>query len=114
MLIDERTYTIRPGCLDRYLARHREAALPLMRQYLGEPLAYFATKEGELNQFVHLWLYESAADREARRARMYADPRWIAYREETGDTGWVLHQSNRLMGMVSGAGRLAGWLARDG
>ena len=43
MLVDERTYVIRPGCLQRYLARHFEVALPLMRDYLGEPLAYFTT-----------------------------------------------------------------------
>lgn len=106
MLVDERTYQIRPGCLDLYLARHREIALPLMRDYLGEPLAYFASIDGELNQFVHLWAYESAADREQRRGRMYADPRWLEYREDTGRTGWVLHQSNRLLRLLPGVGRV--------
>lgn len=106
MLVDERTYQIRPGCMGLYLARHREIALPLMRDYLGEPLAYFTTVEGELNQFVHLWAYRDAADREARRTRMYADPRWLAYREDTGQTGWVLHQSNRLMTLLDFAGQL--------
>jgi hypothetical protein len=106
MLLDERTYQIRPGCMAAYLARHREIALPLMRHYLGEPLAYFTSVEGELNQFVHLWLYRDAADREQRRGRMYADPRWLAYREDTGATGWVLHQRNRLLQSISDVGRL--------
>ena len=108
MLVDERTYEIRPGCMQQYLARHFEIALPLMREYLGEPLAYFTTTDGELNQFVHLWHYADAADREARRARMYADPRWLRYREDTGATGWVLRQWNRLLVQVPGAGRWPG------
>ncbi len=107
MLVDERTYVIRPGCMQRYLARHFEIALPLMRDHLGEPLAYFTTTDGELNQFVHLWQYVDATDREARRARMYADARWLRYREDTGATGWVLRQWNRLLVQVPGAGRLA-------
>lgn len=102
MLVDERTYVIRPGSLQRYLARHMEVALPLMREHLGEPMAYFTSADGELNQFVHLWCYADAADREARRARLYADARWLAYRRETGATGWVLSQHNRLLHAVPG------------
>ncbi len=105
MLVDERTYAIAPGCMQRYLARHFAVALPLMREHLGEPLAYFTSTDGDLHEFVHLWAYADAADREARRARLYADPRWLAYREETGATGWVVRQSNRLLHQVPGAGR---------
>ena len=46
-----------------------------MRQYLGEPYGYFVTETGDLNQFVHMWRYDSMADREQRRAAMYRDPR---------------------------------------
>lgn len=111
MLVDERTYLIRPGCLDRYLARHLEVALPLMREYLGEPLAYFTSSEGEQDQFVHLWAYADTADRETKRTRMYSDPRWLNYRRETGEAGWVVLQRNRLLLMVDGVG-LAGRLRR--
>jgi len=97
MIVDERTYTIAPGCLARYLERHKALALPLMRRYLGEPLAYYTSESPESDQFVHLWAYASLADREARRARMYQDPEWLAYRADTGATGWVLRQDNRLL-----------------
>jgi hypothetical protein len=106
MLVDERTYVIRPGCMAQYLARHFEIALPLMRDHLGEPLAYFTTSDGTLDQFVHLWRYADDADRETRRGRMYADPRWLRYREDTGRTGWVLRQWNRLLVDVPGVGSL--------
>jgi hypothetical protein len=61
MIIDERTYTIAPGRLDAYLAAHFAQALPIMRRHLGDPYGYFVSETGELNQFVHLWRYESMA-----------------------------------------------------
>jgi hypothetical protein len=97
MIIDERTYTVRPGKLHAYLKEHMEIALPIMRRHLGEPHAYYTTETGELNQFVHLWRYDSMAERERRRAALYADPAWLAYRDRIGDTGWVLHQRNRIL-----------------
>ena len=97
MIVDERTYTIAPGCFERYFERHKALALPLMRRYLGEPLAYYRTLSPDAHQFVHLWKYESLADRETRRARMYQDPDWLTYRAETGATGWVLKQETRLL-----------------
>ena len=62
-----------------------------MRKYLGEPWAYFTTETGTLNQFVHMWRYESMADRERRRAAMYADAEWNAYRKRSGSKGWILN-----------------------
>lgn len=106
MLVDERTYLIRPGGLQCYLQWHQTHALPLMREHLGEPLAYFTGADGELNTFVHLWGYADAADREARRARLYADARWLDYRRATGEQGWVVAQHNRLLQRVAGVG---GW-----
>jgi hypothetical protein len=97
MIIDERTYTVRPGKLAEYLAHHMRSALPIMRRHLGEPHAYYTTETGTLNQFVHLWRYASMAERETRRAALYADPAWLAYRDDVGDRGWVLHQENRLL-----------------
>lgn len=105
MLVDERTYLVAPGCLARYLQAHLAQALPLMREHLGEPLAYFTAADGELDSFVHLWGYRDAAEREARRARLYADPRWLAYRRATAETGWVVAQRNRLLERVDGVGR---------
>ena len=97
MIIDERTYTVRPGRLAAYLEAHMADALPLMRKHLGEPYGYYTTETGDLNQFVHLWRYDSMADREARRSALYSDAAWVAYRERTGEKDWVLHQHNRIL-----------------
>lgn len=100
MIFDERTYTVKPGTLDAYLKRHFSEALPIMRKYLGEPYGYFTTETGDLNQFVHIWRYDSMADRERRRSAMYSDPEWLAYRARQGDHGYVMHQHNRLLRAV--------------
>jgi hypothetical protein len=97
VIFDERTYTLAPGRLPEYLAGHFRDALPIMRRHLGEPYGYFTTETGTLNQFVHLWRYADMADREHRRAALYADPGWLAYRERVGATGWVLRQENRIL-----------------
>jgi hypothetical protein len=65
MIIDERTYSIAPGKLASYLERHLLVALPIMRRHLGEPLAYYTSETGREDQFVHLWAYRDAAEREA-------------------------------------------------
>ena len=44
--------------------------------HMGEPLCYLVAESGSLNTFVHCWVYESAADREQKRAKMMQDPDW--------------------------------------
>ena len=34
--------------------------------------------------------------------------RWLAYRQETGERGWVVLQRNRLLSGVEGVGRIRG------
>jgi NIPSNAP len=80
MIIDHRVYTIKPNRLNRFLETYERLALPLQRKYLGEPYGFFVSHIGPLNRVVHLWQYESLADREQRREAMEADLEWHAYR----------------------------------
>ena len=80
MIIDHRVYTIKPNRLSRFLETYERLALPLQRKYLGEPYGFFVSHIGPLNRVVHLWQYESLADREQRRDGMEADLAWQAYR----------------------------------
>jgi hypothetical protein len=95
VILEERTYVIKPGEVQAYLERYERHGKPIHWQYLGEPVGWFVTDAGELNQVVHLWRYASMAEREARRAALYADPGWNAYRAQAGER--VVHQSNRIM-----------------
>jgi len=80
MIIDMRTYTLFPGLIAGYVKDYEEKGLPLQKKHLGDAfMGYFQTEFGPLNQVVHFWRYDSMAEREARRARMVADPQWVAY-----------------------------------
>ena len=68
-----------------------------MCRNLGQPLAYLTTETGDPNQYVHIWVYEDAADREAKRAKLWADPDWIAYTQASAEFGALASQNNKLM-----------------
>jgi hypothetical protein len=65
---------------------------PVQLRYMGEPVVYAAAESGELNTFHHIWVYESAADREAKRAQMAKDPDWKVYLGENGKAGHIVEQ----------------------
>jgi hypothetical protein len=79
MLLDHRTYTVKPGTMTRQMALYREFGLAPQKRHLGEPLAYLITESGAVNTYVHIWVYQDAADRATKRAAMAADPEWQLY-----------------------------------
>ncbi len=97
MLIDVRTYTCRPGTIKAHLALYEKMGKPPQTKHLGQPLAYMSTETGDPNQYIHIWVYENAGDREAKRAAMWADPDWLAYTQESAKLGALVAQENRLM-----------------
>lgn len=97
MLLDVRTYTCRPGTIKKHLALYEKMGKGPQTRHLGEPLAYLVTETGDVNQYIHIWVYENAADREKKRAAMQADPEWQAYLEESAKLGALVSQNNRLM-----------------
>ena len=50
-----------------------------------------------MNSFVHIWAYENAADRAARRAQMAADPEWQAYLKKSAEAGYLVSQTNKIL-----------------
>jgi hypothetical protein len=94
MIVDLRTYTVKPGKLADWVKLYEEHAWPLQQQYLGRCLGWYTTAEGELNRVVHLWAYEDQGDREARRNAMAADPAWKAFQKLSADSGYLLNQAN--------------------
>ena len=97
MLLDVRTYTCRPGTLKPHLALYERMGKEPQTRHLGQPLAYMTTETGNPNQYVHIWVYENAGDREKKRAAMWADPDWLAYTQESAKLGALEAQENRLM-----------------
>ncbi|MDQ2779478.1 MAG: NIPSNAP family protein [Pseudomonadota bacterium] len=101
MFVDLRTYTMVPGRLKAFLTLYEAEGLPVQVRHQGPPIGYFTTETGTHNQVVHLWGYESAADRERKRDALEKDPDWAAYRQKSGASGNVQHQENKLLRSVS-------------
>ena len=97
MLLDVRTYTCRPGTIRKHLELYEEKGWGPQTRNLGQPLAYLITETGDPNQYVHIWVYEDAGDREAKRANLWADPEWVAYTQESAKLGALDKQENKLM-----------------
>jgi hypothetical protein len=95
MLIDLRTYTFHPGKLGEFLKLSREQILPLQTRHCGHCIFYATTETGTLNQLVQAWAYVDAADRDRRRAALWADPEWLRLGEIA--LPWIVHQENRLL-----------------
>ncbi|MEA2777950.1 MAG: hypothetical protein QOF90_3356 [Acetobacteraceae bacterium] len=97
MLVDHRTYTVKPGTMAKQMALYQEFGLTAQKRHLGEPLAYLITESGEVNTYIHMWVYKDAADRAARRAAMSADPDWQLFVQKNGEAGYLIAQKNSLM-----------------
>ncbi len=97
MLIDHRVYRIRPGQAPAQLDLYGKFGYPIQLRYMGEPHYYLVSETGQLNTLVHGWIYENAADREAKRAQLAQDPEWKRYLVENAKVGNVVEQSNWLM-----------------
>ncbi len=101
MLIDLRTYRCRPGTIGKHLALYDQLGKGPQMRHLGAPLAFMTTESGNVNEYVHIWCYENAADREQRRAALWKDPEWLAYVAESAKLGALESQENRLMNPVA-------------
>lgn len=97
MIYDHRTYCCRPGTIKKHLALYGEYGYPAQRRILGAPVIFAQTETGDVNSFVHIWAYRDAADREARRAQLAADPDWQAYLKKSAEAGYLVSQINKIM-----------------
>ena len=97
MIIDVRTYRVKPGTLPLQLALYEKHGFKPQTRHLGQPFAFLTAETGELNVYIHMWAYESAGDREKKRAAMMADPEWQEYLRLNKEAGYLEHQQNRLM-----------------
>jgi hypothetical protein len=97
MIYDHRTYICRPGTIRKHLALYEQYGWAPQRRHLGDPALYGVTETGDVNSYVHVWVYEDAADRAKKRAAMQADPDWQAYLERSAEAGYLLSQENKIL-----------------
>jgi len=97
VLIDHRTYRILPGRVSAQFELYSKLAYPVQLRHMGEPHYYLVSESGQLNTLVHGWIYESAGDREGKRAKMMQDPDWKYFLAENAKAGNVIEQASWLM-----------------
>lgn len=78
-LVDHRIYTIRLRKMPEFLEVFNRLAMPILMQTLEHPVGFYVSQVGPLNQFVHLWSYESLADYECRCIARDTHPDFGAY-----------------------------------
>lgn len=97
MLYDVRTYRCHPGTIAAQFKLYEEHGWQVQRKHLGEPLLHSQVETGDVNSYIHIWVYESAADREIRRKNMAADPQWQIYLKHSAAAGNLIEQTNTLV-----------------
>jgi len=95
MIVEERCYTLEPGTLRIYHEDYDPPGLDIQTRILGNLIGYFHSEIGELNQVVHLWGYDSLAERERRRALLAADQEWQDYLKRSPDI--VVKMESRIL-----------------
>ena len=79
MIVEMRTYTAQAGKVPEFAKAYQELGRDVQVPILGNLIGAFTTEIGPLNQIIHLWGYESLADRDARRAQLASNPDWPKY-----------------------------------
>jgi NIPSNAP len=79
VIVEQRDYHVYPGKLPEVLRLYEEEGIPIQQEILGALVGAFTTEIGALSTYSTLWRYDSFAEREEKRARLQADPRWKAF-----------------------------------
>ena len=101
MIVEHRTYTLKPLRTREFLELYERAALPLQKKHLGHLVGFFVSEVGPLNQVVHLWAFDSLGDREKRRAALEADPLWPGYVDALRELDCMQQQETKLLRSAS-------------
>ncbi|MDE3823004.1 NIPSNAP family protein [Sinorhizobium meliloti] len=95
MFIEIRTYRLKNGGIPEYLKVVGETGIAIQKKHLGHLVGYFSSEIGPINEIVHIWSFASLDDRQARRARLAADPDWRAFLPKIRDL--IVTADNKIM-----------------
>jgi hypothetical protein len=101
MIFDLRIYTLQNSKFADWLKVYEQYGHATQVKHCGEPVFYATTEVGPLNQVVHVWKYESQADRERRRDALMADPAFQDYLRRSRELGAHQHQECRILKSTS-------------
>jgi hypothetical protein len=76
VIVEERSYHVYTGKLAEVVRMYAEEGTLIQQEHLGNLVGAFTVDVGDVSTIVHLWGYDSYAERERRRALLQADDRW--------------------------------------
>ncbi len=97
MILDMRTYTCRPGMIKKHIELYKQYGQSAQTKHLGQPVVWATTEVGDVNQYVHIWVYKDIADRATKRAAMWEDQDWITYTQKSAELGALIAQENKIL-----------------
>ena len=97
MIVEKRTYTLKPGKAAAYMKIYEEFGLKPQTRILGSMFGWFTPEIGELNQIIHMWAYKDLGDRDKRRAELGKDKEWAEFIKNLRDADVVVHQENQIL-----------------
>ena len=95
MVIEHRTYNVKPGAVQELMDLYEKEGMEVHRNILGNQIGYFYTEIGPLNQIVHLYGYKSLDDRAERRARLAKDATWKKF--ITKGINYIIDQESKIL-----------------
>ena len=95
MIIEMRTYTIKPGELQNFINIYDKEIRAVHTKILGNQLGFFYTDVGNVNEVVHMYGYDSYEDRQSRRAILSQNPEFKGYLIKVKDL--IVDMKNQLM-----------------
>ena len=95
MIIEMRTYLLKPAMLNKFLKIYNTDIRETHTTILGNQIGFFYTEFGELNKVIHLYGYESYADRDRRREILSKNQDFLNYIEKVKDI--IVHMKNEIL-----------------
>jgi hypothetical protein len=78
VLIEQITYVLHPGKAPALIAAYEQEGAVIIKSNLGHMIAFLQAEVGGMDEVSHLWLFDDAADRETRHAKLLADQSALA------------------------------------
>jgi len=95
MIIEHRTYRIKPGKVNILLDLYEKEGMKVHREILGNQIGFFYTEIGPLNEVVHLYGYKSLDDRAIRRKKLSESSTWQNYIKKAME--YIEHQESKVL-----------------